>query len=289
MKAITKPTNLLLLAILTASLISGCATRRDVQKIVTESNSAILASQLGADTDTVFTVKGKGKSNALDAASARIDAFVAAHPDQPDTAAALRIRQGMLLLTAGEPQLAQAAFAQASIANLHTPRDQTLKQISTNLVWWFRGASTDAFIDTDYGSASNALVTLLNCQSNLTVLLTKDPEVEGIRDYVAETRAWIGLRYAGALPLAQVNVARGAFLDTVTNFVASLGAATSQRIPCGCKCEDQKPPSAITLELRRCFRAREVLKYAFEVRNDSFGGNPPPLPEPSASLVKDWH
>lgn len=35
--------------------------------------------------------------------------------------------------------------------------------------------------------------------------------------------------------------------------------------------------------------APEIPKYAFEVRNDAFGGNPPPLPESSASLIKDWH
>lgn len=287
MKILRKFTSPLLLGILAAGLISGCVTKREVQAIVTDSNAAILANQLGADLDTVVAVQGKGKSNALDQASARIDAFIAAHPDQPDTAAALRIRQGMLLLSAGEPELARAAFSQAASHNLHTPRDQTLKEISPTLIWWFRGASADAFDEPDYRSASNALPKLLTCQSNLTILASNDQEVEGIRDYVAETRAWIGLRYTSALPRGQATLARAAFLDTVTNYVASLGTNSAQRIPCGCKCEQQELPPVITLELRRCFRAREVLKYAFEVRRDSFGQNPPSLPEPLARLIED--
>jgi hypothetical protein len=277
-----------LLGLLAATFITSCATRSQVQKIVTDSNAAILARQLNADTDPVITVDGKGKPTALDEASARIDAFIAAHPDQVETAAALRIRQGMLLLTAGEPELAKVAFAQAKPENLHTPRDKTLGQMAPVLTWWFNGASTDAFGENDYRSASNALPSLLTHQSTLTVAAAKDRETEGIRDYVAETRAWIGLRYASALPAGQVTVARAAFLDTVTNYVASLGTNTAQMIECGCKCEQKTLPPTITLELRRCFRAREVLKYAFEVRQDAFGPNPPPLPEPAKSLVKDW-
>ena len=128
----------------------------------------------------------------------------------------------------------------------------------------------------------------MKCQTNLTAITQTDPDAEGIRDYVAETRAWIGLRYTSALPSGQSNSARIAFVDTVTNYVASLGTTTTNRIVCGCRCEQTNLPPVITLDLRRCFRSREVLKYAFEVRRDSFGQNPPNLPDPSASLVQDW-
>lgn len=291
MKTLLGLTPRLVVAILVAGLVTGCATKRQVERIVTESNAAILARQLGADSDSVLTVSGKGKSTELDAASARIDAFIAAHPDQPDTAAALRIRQGMLLLSLREPELAKAAFSQANLTHLHTPRDRTLKSISTNLVWWFGGASSDqdGFDENDYSSATNALANLSNWQSTLSAMAQEDPEAEGIRDYVAETRAWIGLRYASALPARKADTARAAFVETVTNYVASLGTNTTQRIACGCKCEQADLPSAIPLELRRCFRSREVLKYAFEVGLVLFDPNPPQLPEPAASLVKDWN
>ena len=291
MKTLRQIASSLCLGILTAALIAGCATRRDVQEIVTGSNAAILTSQLGGDTDNVFTVDGKGRPGTLDGASARIDAFISAHPDQPATAAALRIRQGMLLLAAKEPTLAKAAFLQATNSDLHGPRDQTLKEISPILIWWVGGASSDAtgFNDGDYPQASNALPRLLVCQSNLTVLAATDPEVEGIRDYVAEMRAWIGLRYVSALGDTQLNVAQSKFLDTITNYVASLGTNTSNRILCGCKCKDEQTPSTITLDLRRCFRARTVLKYAFEVRRDALGQNPPTLPKASEIMVQPWN
>jgi hypothetical protein len=284
----------LLVGVLAAGLLASCATKREVQQIVTDSNAAILSQQLGADSDLVIAAEKKGKSNALDAASGRIDAFIAAHPDQMETAAALRVRQGMLLLSAKEPELAQAAFAQAAVTNLHTPRDQTLKAISEHLLWWFEASEAPFKRDPqnskkdDYAQATNALARLLDQQRSLSERAVKDPAVEGIRDYVAETRAWIGLRYTSALPNAQAEEARAAFVNTVTNYVVSLGANAIARIPCGCKCKEEKLPQVITLDLRRCFRAREVLKYAFELLSVKFAQNPPQLPESSASLVQDW-
>src|SRR6185503_14329741 len=84
-------------AVLAAMLFSsGCATQRQVKEIVSASNMASLSAELGLGSEDPSKPAGGGDS--WKQASAKIEAFVAEHPENKTTIAALRVRQAVLLL-----------------------------------------------------------------------------------------------------------------------------------------------------------------------------------------------
>ena len=137
-----------------AGIVSGCATKGEVKGIVEASNKELLMSTelafvntaimgTGADS-TSASHSGLGEKPTVDqqeqwkVLSGKIDAFIAAHPDQKVTASALRMRQAMLLLAHKQYNLANAAFNMVEPQLLNTARDKALYTLRTHLVWWFR-------------------------------------------------------------------------------------------------------------------------------------------------------
>jgi hypothetical protein len=272
--------------LLLACVLTSCVTYRQVKQIVADSNAAILAHQLNGDVDPIITADGKVSDNAFESASARIESFIAAHPDQKTTAAALRIRQAMLFLAAGKPELARAAFNAADTNFLFTARDQTLAAMSPHLVWWFPAARRDANWSGDdrTNKAPAALAKLRELQSKLTDRVKQYPENEGIRDYVAETRVWIGLKKASSH--ADLSAARASFEDALTFYYTNVFNATDVALlKCHCCAESPKdlPPA-----LRRCFRSEVLFDYAKTIWRQKTNAGPfePTLPEDLKSLVK---
>src|SRR5688572_7274044 len=96
---------------------SSCATQRQVADIVSQSNAALLAAEVGADGE-VDANPGTPRSPGPEGASKKIDAFIASHPEQKPAASALRIRQAILFLSQGNYNLAEAAFNEASLNDL---------------------------------------------------------------------------------------------------------------------------------------------------------------------------
>ncbi len=170
-----------------ASLITGCATTGQVTDIVERSNETLLLSLLpgaGLPSPGADDVSG----GRWEEDSARIDAYIAAHPGQDALAGALRIRQAMLLLTHGQYNLANASFEMVNPAHLVTARDKALYGLRMHLIWWYAQDKTFFNAD-DFQKGSDAL---REFQKTIDTL-NDSPD---IRDYLAEMRAYMALQMA---------------------------------------------------------------------------------------------
>ena len=239
--------------------IAGCVTQQQVRDIVDASNAQI-ADELAAP-----GLAAKPGETA-DAAS-KIDEFIAAHPDQKALNSSLRIRQGVLYLNKGQYNLAQAAFDEADASQLFTDRDRALKSISPHLVWWFKNSARDpSEIPADeFKRALDALKTEVTARS----------ASPGIRDYLAELRAWIGLQYARGAVSAQEGKAR---LEDALNEYATVFTPADLAAVC-------KPSSAGgqagVQDVRRRLRAEAVLASARDLTDAlKRGGAEPSLKAP---------
>ena len=171
-------------------LVAGCASTRQVREIVATSNAAALQATLGVSD---FGGAGSG-TNAVQA----IDQFIAAHPDQPKTIAALRLRQAMLLLTQRRFNLAQAAFNEVKAEHLVTARDLALVRLREDLLWYYRH-STDNPVDSVRGDRTLAALQKEIFELDASVRQGA-VENEEIRDRLAELRVQLGLSLARAFP-----------------------------------------------------------------------------------------
>ena len=237
---------------------SGCVTQRAVKDIVAESNMASLSEEwmLGAENPS----KPNG-TNGWKAASAKIEAFIAAHPENKVTIAALRVRQGVLLLNNKQYHLAEAAFDQVKVEDLRaSSRDRALKQLQPELLWWYPTAG-GSLPTAEYRTASNALVRITAVRAGLTA-----PEEEGIRDWLAALRAWIALKMANDADndALGANASRRFLEDGINTYAAMLPAGEAARW----QQETNFPPEGMSLELafgganRRRFRADDLIKGA---------------------------
>lgn len=234
------------------ALVIGCATQREVEDIVARANFASIAPEIGLAAEP----SGRPGAPAPDwpAASARIEQFIAAHPDNPATIAALRLRQATLLLQNKQWHLASNSFAQAERKHLHSARDRAINDLSGSFLWWYAVAGSPEGIEVNEGT--NALARISRQWSGL-----KDPRDEGVRDFLGAMRAWIGLRMA--------NDARGGdavnfFTNSLNTYSAMLPAGetatwlTGTNWPPG----NIKPETATSGAWRRRFRVEDVLAAA---------------------------
>lgn len=231
-----------------ALLLASCVTDTQVRSIVTASNAALLASQFG---ELPARTTGDASAN-WEAANAQIEAFIAAHPDQASTLAPLRIRQAMLLLGHRQLNLARAAFDAAPAAALHTARDKALKAQAPHLLWWFGASAADTWTAGDQSAAREARAALQTACDELAA----SPE---IRDYLAEISAWIG--YAAARQATTAEERRTRLETALRDYAQIFSASDRALLSAGL---DQPRPDlhAATTELRRCLRARVILREA---------------------------
>lgn len=227
-------------------LVDGCTTQRQVESIVAESNAAMLAAgvpdvQLKADGST------GGGTGDWQSASHKIDAFVAANPDQKTTIGALRVRQGVLLLANRQYDLAQAAFNAAS--DLKTDRDKALKALSPWLVWWYQHSADPTLNPLQRAKASEAL-------SAFDAQIANVQASPDIRDFLAEMRAYIGLKLASE---EQGDSKRATFVDTLNRYSEIFTPEDLDALAQG----NLKPASnAVTVTERRRLRAQAVIAKA---------------------------
>src|SRR4051812_4230493 len=99
------------LPLLTAFVLASCVSTEQIKQIVSESNAATLSAELNPG-----SASAAGTANVQEI-SKKIEAFIAANPDQKTTNASLRVRQALTLLQNGQPNLAAAAFDQANVAD----------------------------------------------------------------------------------------------------------------------------------------------------------------------------
>lgn len=245
-----------LLLVLTLSF-AGCATRQQVADIVAGSNAAMLAGSV-----LLPEPNAQGTPPAWQTESARIDAFIAAHPNQPATTAPLRLRQAMLLLAHAQFHLARAAFNAVDSEALHTARDQALKRHERTLLWWFANSTKATWDDTDRAQARTSLRELQEEQRRLN----HSPE---IRDYLAEMRAWIGL----AAARQSSSEAKALLEDALDTYAETFTAEDLVSLLTG---QEQLPDlKALGPDVRRRLRAKAVIADAQQLnREDTLGAQP---------------
>jgi hypothetical protein len=179
-----------LIAAAALALAGGCATREEVRQIVDDSNARLAAAMLP---DPGLAPDGK-RAAASDDALNRIDEVIAAHPGQKALASSLRIRQAVIYLNQGRYNLAAAAFDAADAAQLFTDRDRALKALAPHLVWWYRtGAGPSPMPTAELPRAEAAMQAMRAEQA-------RRRDSPDVRDWIAETGAWIGLAYFAAAP-----------------------------------------------------------------------------------------
>lgn len=245
-------------SILMGSWLVGCATQRDVAEIVARSNAAMLTAELGANLDLLTNVT-RGATAPIQAqeASAKIDSFIQAHPDQPATIAALRIRQGVLLMNQKQFNLARAAFQDAPLEQLHTERDQAIKRVSEHLLWWAQNSVVDPFPTAAIPRAQIAMKALDDEVAKLS--RTGGGDQLQTRDLLAEIRAWIALTVTRRSDefdqlRSRLEEAMNTYGDTLTS--SDLSALSAP--------ESELRDRTITQEGRRRLRAKAVLTVARE-------------------------
>lgn len=247
------------LALAVSLFFTSCATERQVKGIVEASNAASLSAELGLGTEDPGRPAGSGEN--WKQSSAKIEAFIAQHPENKPTVAALRVRQAMLLLNNKQYNLARAAFAEAKLEDLRgSSRDRSLKRLDEDLLWWYQTAGS-TLPRNEFSTASNAMERITTVWRDL-----KTPKDEGIRDWIAALRAWIGLKMANDADadVVGVNVVRGFLEDAINTYSTMLPAnelAQWQSTP-------DFPPAGMTLEIaitgenRRRFRADDLIGAA---------------------------
>ena len=235
--------------VLALALCAGCATTKQVQSIVAESNAALLAAQL-PDVGFSGDPATAGKLPDPAAVSKKIDDFIAAHPDQKVAASALRVRQAMLLIVHGEYEMARAAFADAT--ELKTDRDKALKALSEPIIWWWEHSQTAALNTAQLAQAREHL----DAFDREIGKLNSSPD---IRDVLAEMRARISLKRVAAIQLADGSKKKDAFVDTLNHY----GAIFTTNDIAALKSGNLTPASpAISPSEKRCLRALAVIEKA---------------------------
>jgi hypothetical protein len=204
--------------------------------------------------------------------SAKIDAYIAAHPDDKKTASALRVRQAMLLLAYEQYNLASASFDQAT--DLHSARDKALKALKDHLIWWFKVDKKTA-----PGSEVDAAIEAFAIQIDA---LGGEPGNEGIRDYLVEMRAWIQL-YAAEHAITEETMAKE-LAGAMDNFAETLDEEDILAVNTG---EIRSEPDPFGLKVRRQVRAMAVVARAAELAKSLKGtGVTVPYTEENARKIK---
>jgi len=125
-------------AVLVVALVATSCLAATVRRVVTESNAAMLGGC------RLEAAEGAQPGDCWKASVAEIDEFIAAHPDQPVTINALRLRQGLLLTVHRQDALAKASFDAVAEKQLKTDRDKALFALREHLMWWYREAPAPA-------------------------------------------------------------------------------------------------------------------------------------------------
>jgi hypothetical protein len=197
----------------------------------------------------------------------RIEAYIAAHPDQKPTIASLRIRQGVIYLDRKQFNLAAAAFDAADPTQLFTDRDQTLKAVSGELIWWYRTAPLPNIPAAEMGRAESAMRTL----KTETAKRQGSPDT---RELLAEMRAWIGLKYFAAL--ADRSKQKAVMQDTIDEYASIFTPSDLAELCTPGRVSD----TASTADQRRRLRAGPVIKQARAYSSELAGPGKPTFRDP---------
>ena len=252
----------LLVALLGAALLfgGGCATQEQVRQIVDESNARLATVMLP---DPGLAPNGKDRAAGATDTARRIDEIIAANPDQKALAASLRVRQGVIYLNESQYSLAEAAFESADASQLFTGRDQALKALAPDLVWWYQTAARGTRLSADERRRAMQAREAMKAQ----VAARKDsPDV---RDWIAETGAWIGLAQAGAVP--EIAELKSVLASTIDDYAVIFTPADLAWL-----CKPDAPGGTVPMaDVRRRLRAKPIVENAAKYGNQLTGPDRP--------------
>jgi hypothetical protein len=209
MRGLGLRTRLRALALIVAAVLvsaPACATTAQVEEIVARSNAAMLAAGPLGD------ARASADPQQLTDEAARIEAFVAAHPDQPALTAPLLVRLAMLYATHRMPNLATEAFGRVDGAALHSERDRALFALREHLPWWYSRAPEGTLPGGDFAHAQSALADFASVCDGL------DAHGEA-RLFLEEMRVWIASLMAKE---SRPEVGREVVAEAVERFVEVL-------------------------------------------------------------------
>jgi hypothetical protein len=259
----------LLLSALMVAIVAGCATQqaKQITNLPQAPGLAGLPDKTPLPQLPPPAARDAGAAPTDAESIQRIEAYIAAHPDQKATIASLRIRQGVLYLNQKQYNLAAAAFDSADATLLVTDRDQALKAISPELVWWFRTAPLPNIPAAEMGRAESAMRVL-------KVETAKRQGSPDTRELLAETRAWIGLKYFAAL--ADRGKQKVVMEDTINEYATIFTPADLAYL-----CAPGRVSDGVPLEeQRRRLRAGPVIKQARDYASELTGTSRPTFRDP---------
>ena len=146
-------------ACLVGATMVACVTAGDVRDIVDESNRATLVGTIAADAVPGQPGAANDAAGPWQDAVNRIETFIAEHPDDPRTIAALRIREAVVLLNAGQTNLARAVLNEVDESQLGSARDLAIYEARDALLWWY-GWDGTTLADGNEAAAMQAMATL---------------------------------------------------------------------------------------------------------------------------------
>lgn len=242
-------------------LSGGCEGRSAVKDIVETTPP-------GSDLALPSPEKATLAEGAGDADTAKsIDQYIVEHPDQKAANASLRIRQATIYLNQKQFNLAAAAFDAADRSQLFTDRDQALKELSPQLLWWYQTADKPNIPGAEMARAEDAMQAL----EQQIAKRQRSPE---IRDYLSEMRAWIGLKYFAAL--ADRGKQKAVIEDTINEYAVIFTPADL-----GYLCAPGLATEAVELtDERKRARAGPIIKQAAQYAKELKGANRPAFKEP---------
>lgn len=203
-------------SLLIAGLLASCVTEQQVKSIVVDANQQMLLADI-PESGTQLQADPMKATQPGPTVIARIDNFIAQHPDAPALTHPLRLRQAFLYLNQNALASATAAFDAIDANALNTERDKAIYRLRHVIVWWYDRARSSG---TDFARDLDGKV-----RSHMALLATEADAVKNVpelRDYLLEMRAWIGLKAAGGLEGA-------ARADAIKNALDSYGTAIGDK------------------------------------------------------------
>jgi hypothetical protein len=172
-----------ILTALAIAATAGCVTADEVRSIVTEANAAAVAADAAVLDADPSPVPGEGWRDSV----ARIEAFIAENPDEAVTNNALRVREAVILLGAGQANLARAVLEEVDPGRLGSARDSAIYAAREHLVWWYGLGSV--LTGSDFERGEEALVGIAAVADGLD-------RADYTRRFFEEMRVRIALRLA---------------------------------------------------------------------------------------------
>lgn len=177
-------------AIFVAALLGGCVTADQVREIVEGANRESLVANLAGEGADLQPERRQGQVAAWEKEVTRIEDFIVNHPEQSRTNNALRVREAVLLLNAGQTNLARAVFSEVDRGELAGERDLAIYDARDHLLWWYGlGTAMSAADRTKAQAALNGLAGVADALERSGY----------VRRFLEETRVRIALRLAQSL------------------------------------------------------------------------------------------